>query len=248
MAPTQIKLSYASIPSSAKPTHPLQAYQAIPTSDKRLPTILIIHEVLGMNDNIRNVAHRFAQTGYFALAVDLFTGGGRAVRRAQALVGMAKRQPIGPLLTDLQAALTYIHQHADADPKRLAVVGFGMGGNYALQMICSEHRHLSLTSEPLLKAAAIFYAFNPRPLQISSRTCPIIASYPEGDITTGDAEELHRALEDQHVEHEIKVYPGTLHSFCNDQIAAYNHIAAEDAWERMLTFFNKHVNALSGGE
>ena len=232
--PSQIKLSYASIqrPGSASP--PLQAYQAMPTRDERLPAVLIVHEIYGLNDNMRNTAHRFAEQGYLALAVDLFSGSSRLVRRAQAMMGMAKRQLHHGILNDLQAALDYLEKLPDAHAEKLGVIGFGMGGSYALHLASQDRR---------LRAAGVFFALQPQPFELSQNTCPIIASFPENDFTSEDGRQLQAALQKQGVSHDIKLYPQTLHSFTNETIATYNAPAAEDAWQRMLTFFNQHLAA-----
>ena len=56
----------------------LAAYLARPKGDGPFPAVVVIHEIFGLNDNIRDIAHRFAQQGYVALAVDLFAGRNRA--------------------------------------------------------------------------------------------------------------------------------------------------------------------------
>ena len=230
--PVQIKLSYTSIQRPGGNSQPLQAYQAQPARDERLPAVLIIHEIYGLNDSIRNLAHNLAEKGYMSLAVDLFSGSSRLVRRAQAMMGMAKRQLHHGILSDLQTALEYLHTHNDADPDRLGVIGFGMGGGYALNFASQDAR---------LKAAAIYFALKPQPCEITSKTCPIIGSFPENDFTTDDGRQLQAALQSQGIPCDIKLYPQTLHSFTNEFTPAYNAAASEDAFNRLVDFFSRHI-------
>lgn len=228
----QIKLSYTSINRAGSNSQPLQAYQAQPTLDERLPAVLIIHEIYGLNDSIRNLAHNLAQAGYLALAADLFSGSSRLVRKAQALAGMAKRQLHHGIQSDLQAALDFLSNLTDADPLKLGVIGLGIGGSYALHFASQDSR---------LKAAAIYFALQPKSMEITANTCPIMGSYPENDFTSQDARNLQSALINQNLPHDIKLYPQTLHSFTNEYTAAYNAEASEDSWNRLLAFFGTHV-------
>ena len=228
----QIKLSYTSIQRSGANNQPLQAYTAQPTRDERLPAVLIIHEIYGLNDSIRNLAHNLAEQGYISLAVDLFSGSSRLVRRAQAMMGMAKRQLHHGIQSDLQSALEYLHSHGDADPDRLAVIGFGMGGSYALNFA---------SQDPRLKAAAVYFALKPQLCEITPQTCPIVGSFPENDFTTEDGRQLQEALQSQGIPCDIKLYPQTLHSFTNEFTPAYSAAASEDSWNRLVTFFGTHL-------
>jgi carboxymethylenebutenolidase len=230
--PVQIKLSYHALQGANPSAQPLQIYQAAPSHNQPLPAVLLIHEIYGLNDSIRSAAHRLAEQGYLAIAVDLFSGSSRLVRRAQALVGMAKRQLHHGILADLQTSLDYLNKLEEADSNKLAVIGYGMGGSYAL--------HLS-GAVPQVKAAGVFFAFKPENLQITPNTCPVIASYPENDFTSEDGLKLQQALDKQGVANDIKFYPQTLHSFTNEFIAVYNPAASEDAWQRLLNFFDRHL-------
>jgi carboxymethylenebutenolidase len=230
----QIKLSYTSIQRFGANSQPLQAYQAQPASDVPLPAVLIIHEIYGLNDSIRNLAHNLAEQGYMSLAVDLFLGSSRLVRRAQAMMGMAKRQLHHGIQSDLQAALEYLHSHSDADPDKLGVVGFGMGGSYALHFASQDAR---------LKAAGVYFALKPQPYEVTAQTCPIVGSFPENDFTTEDARQLQAALQSQGIPHDIKLYPQTLHSFTNEYTPAYNAAASEDSWNRLVAFFGSHLGS-----
>jgi len=221
-----------SIPLPRSPDHPMQAFLAIPAVDGQFPGVVIIHEILGLNDNIRDIARRFASNGYAALAVDLFSNANRAICLVRIFHSLLIRPLNNGVVADLQSALDYLGTFPEVDRTRLGAIGFCMGGSYALQLACTVDG---------LRAASVFYGMNPRPLDAVSRACPIVGNYPERDFTANAARQLEQMLERYHVPHDIKIYPGARHSFFNDQGSAYQAEAATDAWARTLAFFNTYL-------
>jgi carboxymethylenebutenolidase len=208
-------------------------YLAAPDGSGPHPGVVVIHEAYGLNDNIKRTANRFAEAGFVALAVDLFTDRNRAVCMArymgELLLGSVNRYGID----DLKAALTYLAKDRTVDAKRLGAIGFCMGGGFAIAWACTDSR---------LKAIAPFYATNPRPLNVvSRRLCPVVGSYPENDFTAGAGRALDKALDEQQIAHDIKIYPGARHSFFNDAGKTYDEAAAEDSWTRVMKFFGEQI-------
>jgi carboxymethylenebutenolidase len=196
------------------------------------PALVVIHEIFGLNDNIRGIAQRFAEQGYAALAVDMFSNRNRVVCMLQLMHGMLIRPLNNVMLSDLQSALAFLRQLPGVDPSRTGVVGFCMGGGYALQ--------LAVTAQGM-KAASAFYGTVPKPLETFVRSCPILGSYPEKDFTAQSARELEAVLEKHNVPHDIKFYENTMHSFFNHPRTLVEEVAARDAWQRMLSFFERHL-------
>src|SRR3954451_4683990 len=93
------------------------------------PGVVVLHELFGLNDDIREQAERLAAAGYLAVAPDLFTAGGRV--RCIRSVFRALLSRSGPAVDDIAAARTYLAQHADCTGK-VGVIGFCMGGGFAL--------------------------------------------------------------------------------------------------------------------
>ncbi len=209
-----------------------KAFLARPASDGPLPAVVVIHEIYGLNDNIRAIATRFAREGYVALAVDLFSGRNRQLCMARFMGQLVSRSPQNSSVSELKAALTYLAAQPGVDPARLGAVGFCMGGSFAVLWACTDER---------LKAIAPFYAQNPRPLEAARRMCPVVGSYPESDFTAKSGRTLDQALTRYDVPHDIKIYPGAKHSFFNDQGKAYNPAASADAWARLTTFFAERL-------
>ncbi len=116
---------------------PLQAYFAPVEGPGPNPGVVVIHEAYGLNDNIRDVAERFAREGYAALAVDLFSTGPRAVCMARVMNGMLLRPLRNGVVADLHTALAFLGARPEVDGDRLGAIGFCMGGAYALQLACT---------------------------------------------------------------------------------------------------------------
>lgn len=228
----KMQAEHVSISPAEAAGRPLAAYLAQPKGSGPLPGVVVIHEIYGLNDNIREIAQRFAQAGYAALAVDLFSSGNRVSCLLRIFHGMLVRPLNNSIVADLQAAIDFLQAQPGLDPARVGVIGFCMGGSYALQLACVDSD---------LRAASVFYGQNPRPLEAVARACPIVGSYPEKDFTAGMARKLEPMLEQYSVPHDLKIYPNTRHSFFNDHSRAYRPEAATDAWLRTLAFFEKHL-------
>jgi carboxymethylenebutenolidase len=208
-------------------------YLALPDGNGPHPGVVVIHEAYGLNDNIKDIAGRFAEQGYAALAVDLFSDRNKAVCMARYMTGMLIGSVQRYGIEDLKAALTHLAAVPEVDPERIGAVGYCMGGSFAIAWACTDAR---------LKAIAPYYAANPRPLEAVRRLCPVVGSYPEKDFTTNGGRALESALDRYQIAHDIKIYPGAGHSFFNDgDRRAYNKAAAEDSWTRVLGFFATHL-------
>lgn len=209
-------------------------YAALPDGKGPHPGVVVIHEAYGLNDNIKDITRRFADNGYAALAVDLFTDRNRALCMARYMTGMLIGSVQRPGIGDLRAALTHLAAMPEVDPERIGAIGFCMGGGFAIAWACTD---------PRLKAIAPFYAANPRPIDAVKRACPVVGSYPEKDFSASAGRALEEALARHGIDHDIKIYPNARHSFFNDHGRAYNKQAAADSWERVMSFFGKYIGS-----
>lgn len=208
------------------------AYLARPDGDGPFPGVVVIHEIVGLNENIRDVARRLARAGYAALAVDLFAGRNRTLCMFRFLASQIRNSPKGRSVSELRAALSYLAAQPGVDTARLGAVGFCLGGGYAIAWACGDDR---------LKAIAPFYGMRTTPLSALARSCPVVGSYPDHDFSTASAGMLEQRLTRYGIAHDIKVYSGAQHSFFNDRYPAHYNAAAEDSWRRVLAFFDEHV-------
>jgi carboxymethylenebutenolidase len=202
----------------------------------------VLHEAFGLNDDIRQQADRLAGAGYLAVAPDLYSGGGKL--RCIRSVFRALLKGEGDAVADIEATRAWAAQHADSTG-RVGVIGFCMGGGFAL-----------LTARGF-DASAPNYAHLPKELdEVLRGACPVVASYGAKDRSLrGTAAKLEAALERAGVEHDVKEYADAGHSFLNRHAfgpfgallrvggIGYDGASAEDAWGRILRFFETHLDA-----
>jgi carboxymethylenebutenolidase len=225
-------------------TPDLHGYLAVPDGTGPWPGVVVIHEALGLNDDIRSQTDRLARNGYLAVAVDLFSAGGalRCLRRTFATLFSGN----GPAFGDIEATREYVAGHPDCTGK-VGVIGFCMGGGFAL-----------LAAARGFDASAPNYGALPKnAAEVLSGSCPIVGSYGARDLTLRNAaRKLDAVLTDAGVEHDVKEYPGVGHSFMNrhpigpfgpftrlEKVVGLHHDEAvsEDAWRRITKFFGTHL-------
>jgi carboxymethylenebutenolidase len=214
-----------------------------PVGDGPWPGVVVLHESFGLIDDIRQQADRLAAAGYVAIAPDLFSAGGY-VRCIRATFRSLIRGE-GEAFDDIEAVRVWLRERPDCNG-RVGVIGFCMGGGFAL-----------LTAGRGFDASAANYAHLPKDLDAALKgACPIVASYGGKDRTLrGTAAELEAGLERAGVAHDVKEYPDAGHSFLNRhpfgpggallRVAGvgYHGPSAEDAWRRILRFFEAHLQA-----
>lgn len=219
----------------------LDAYLAVPpVGDGPWPGVVVVHEAFGLTDDTRQQADRLAAAGYLALAPDLFTAGGALRCLRSTFRSMVSGE--GPVYDDLAACRRLLAGREDCTGK-VGVVGFCMGGGFAL-----------MTAASGWDAAAPNYGILPRDLDVLRGACPVVASYGRRDrALSGAAETLETALTERGVVHDVKEYPDAGHSFLNRhnvgpltpilRVAGlgYEHASSEDAWGRILRFFDEHL-------
>ena len=214
----------------------IDGYLVCPEGEGLFPGVVVIHEAYGLNENIKEVTRRFADSGYIALAVDLFSGRNAVICMFRLISGSLFNSLNHEGIRDLRASLSYLMEQPGVDRERMGAIGFCMGGGLAIAWACTDNR---------LKAIAPFYAANPRPLKAVERMCPVVSSYPDKDFTTAQGKKLDIELDHYNIPHDIKIYPDTKHSFFNANGHAYNAAASEDAWARIQSFFVEHLVAVS---
>jgi carboxymethylenebutenolidase len=210
-------------------------FLARPKDDGTYPAVIVIHEIWGLVDHIKDVATRLARKGYVALAVDLFEG--KTVSKLEEGRKFREQFTEDKILGDLNGALNYLRNLPYAKPKRIGSIGFCMGGGLSLLLACRNKQ---------LAAAAVFYGRNPSPIdQLKNIQCPILGNYAGADmaITESDINLLKQTLTKYKKTFDIKTYPEAPHAFFNDTRESYRPEAAKDAWTRTLQFFNKYLKA-----
>ncbi len=210
----------------------LNAYYACPEGTGPFPGVVVIHEVFGLTENIKDITQRLADAGFAALAVDLFTGRNRVVCMVRFLADLFLNSLDHGGIHDLKAALTFLAAQPEVNAEKLGAIGFCLGGGFAIAWACTDER---------LNVIAPYYGGNPRPLEAVARSCPVVGSYPSRDFTAKSGRNLDAALSQYGIPHDIKVYDGATHSFFNDRGRAYDAAAAADSWQRVQSFFQTYL-------
>jgi len=218
------------------------------------PGVVLIPDVRGIYDHFRDLTRRLAGDGFTVLAVDLYrrTGPPEITDVASAqrwIAGLSDPD----VLADVQAAVDFVAEQPGVQG-RVGVVGFCMGGQYALLAAC-ECRGLSACVPfygMITYAEGLDRAKKPRsPLQaMGDLSCPLLGLYGDEDalIPVDDVHALEAAARRTGQPVETHVYRGAGHAFVNDaRPDAYRPEAAADAWQRMTAFLHTHLDAAGGG-
>jgi len=222
---------------------PLPGYLAIPDGAGPWPGVVVLQDALGLTADLKRITDRFAAHGYLALAPALYRRGGARIRCVISTF-RSLAAGAGPAVDAILAA----RDHLAADPRgtgKVGSVGFCLGGGFCLQ----------LAPRGVFDAAAPNYGMDPWNEPDLTRSCPMVASYGSRDLMLrGAAPRVEADLAAGEVPHDVKEYPGVGHGFMNDwgyppvvqfveRIAglSYSQSEAEDAWTRILAFFDDHL-------
>jgi carboxymethylenebutenolidase len=222
----------------------IPAYLAAPLDQSGLPVVLVIQEIFGVHEHIRDVARRLAKLGYLAIAPDLYhrQGDVSGLDRIERVREVVARVPDAQVLADLDAALAFATSHG-GDASRVAVTGFCWGGR--ITWLYAAH-------QPKLKAAVAWYGRligEPTTLQptfpfnvLASLKAPVLGLYGGQDqgIPLEHVRKAQAALERSHTESRIYVYPDAPHAFYADYRPSYRKSAADDGFERLQRWFKTH--------
>ncbi len=217
---------------------PITGYLAQPTEpiSESLPAILTIHEWWGLNENIEAMTRRLAGEGYTVLALDLYNGQvATDPQAARDLMRSVMDNP-GPAQENIGQAASFLE--AEYSAPKLGSIGWCFGGNWSLRT------GLLLSSD--LDAMAIYYGqLILAPEALDGLDMPIIGFFGEEDssIPVEDVQNFESTLDDIGKTADINLYPGVGHAFANPSGQNYDAVAAEDAWEKTITFFNTYLKA-----
>jgi carboxymethylenebutenolidase len=226
----------------------INGYAAWLRHDDRGPAIVIIPDVRGLTEHYCDIARRFANEGFFALAVDLYSREGMPnLPDIESALRWMRQLNDSRILKDLDGAVRFLGSRPEVRNRSIGITGFCMGGQYAIMASCTV---------PNVAACVSFYGMlryaektpnRPEsPLDMASRlTCPYLGLFGEDDamIPRSDVKELESILRRAGKNFQTRVYPGAGHAFFNDtRPEVYRAEAAKDAWTRTLAFFRAHLD------
>ena len=224
----------------------MPAYRAVPKSGKNLPTVVVVQEIFGVHEHIKDICRRFAKLGYFAVAPELYARQGDVskIKNIQEVISqVVSKVPDAQVMGDLDATVAWAKSTGQADTAKLGITGFCWGGR--IVWMYAAHN-------PKLKAGVAWYgrlitdtdALRPKnPIDIvSDLKAPVLGLYGEADggIPVESVEKMRAALKAAGKPAEIVLYPETPHGFYADYRESYRKEAADDGWKRLLAWFKQH--------
>lgn len=224
----------------------IPAYRAMPASGGPFATVLVVQEIFGVHEHIKDLCRRFAKAGYFAIAPELYARQGDPSQYSdipKLIADIVSKVPDYEVLGDLDATVIYSRGTGKADTKKLAITGFCWGGRPVW---------LYAAHNPGLKAAASWYGpidrprtdLQPKyPIDLAGELkCPVLGLYGLLDkgIPVESVERMEAACKAAGKTCEFKIYPDAGHAFNADYRPSYVEADAKDGWALMLAWFKKY--------
>ncbi len=226
----------------------IPAYEAKPAHAGKHPVIVVVSEIFGVHEYIKDVCRRFAQKGYYAIAPELFVreGGVAHLTNVPDIVKIVYNVPRKQILQDLSAAADHARKQPGARADRVGATGFCWGGGTTIQF-ASHYQELG--------AAVAWYGFPAVPYKddppktgfdvAGDIVCPLLGLYGEADrlLPESDARKFEELLKAKGKNVEFVIYPGAQHGFHADYRPSYKADAAKAGWAKCLIWFDRYLKA-----
>lgn len=222
----------------------MPAYRAMPEKGGTFPIVLVVQEIFGVHEHIKDICRRLAKLGYLAVAPELYARQGDVSKMAdtQEIFKVVSRVPDAQVMADLDAAADWAGKSGKGDLKRLGITGFCWGGR--IVWLYAAHSQQ-------LKAGVAWYGrlvgqasdLQPQhPIDVAAKLkAPVLGLYGGADtgIPIETVERMRQTLKAAGGGSEIVVYPDVPHAFHADYRPSYRKEAAQDGWKRMLEWFQR---------
>ena len=225
----------------------MPAYRAMPATGGPFPVILVVEEIFGVHEHIKDVCRRLAACGYFAIAPELFARQGDASTYTdipRLLADIVAKAPDAQVMPDLDAAVAWATTTGKADTARLGITGFCWGGRVV---------HMYAAHNSKVRAAVAWYGPTARAYAPGDRNaldvaaqikCAVLGLYggTDGGIPNDTVEKMFAAITASgNAQSDFVIYPDTPHAFFADYRPNYRKPQADDAWNRMLAWFKANL-------
>lgn len=224
----------------------IPAYRAMPATGGPFPVVLVVQEIFGVHEHIKDICRRFAKLGYLAVAPELYARQGDVSQMAEIneiVTKVVAKVPDAQVMTDLDATVSWAEKSGKGDVNRLGITGFCWGGRIVWLYAAHSAR---------LKAGVAWYGrlvgqtsdLTPKfPLDLaSSLKAPVLGLYGGADsgIPNETVEQMRTALQAVGNPSQIVLYPDTPHGFYADYRPSYRKEQAQDGWKRLQEWFKKY--------
>ena len=224
----------------------IPAYSAMPAKGGPFPVVLVVQEIFGVHEHIKDICRRLAKLGYLAVAPELYARQGDVSKETdiqKIIADVVSKVPDKQVMDDLDAAVAWAKKSGKGDTSKLAVTGFCWGGR--IVWLYASHN-------PDLKAGVAWYGrlvgmpdeLHPKhPLDlVTELKAPVLGLYGGADsgIPNDTVERMQKAFKDAGKPCEIVLYPDTPHGFHADYRPTYRQDKAEDGWKRLVAWFKDH--------
>ena len=224
-------------------------YEARPAGAGKFPVVIVIPEVFGMHEHIKDVTRRFAKEGFLAITFEPYAreGGVLHLPDIAAVRKVVDPIPDARVMADLDGLVAYTKRHPGAQADRIGVTGFCRGGMYTL--LFAAHSRDVKAAVPWygqIKPAKTAGVRTVGPIEVASQiAAPVLGLYGEADagIPVPDVKEMEAALKAPGKTADFVLYKDAPHAFYADYRPSYRAEAAKDAWAKCAAWFNKYLKA-----
>jgi carboxymethylenebutenolidase len=222
------------------------AYRAMPSRGRSFPVVVVVQEIFGVHEHIKDVCRRFAKMGYLAAAPELYARQGDVSKLSEIsdiVTTVVSKVPDAQVMADLDATVAWAKSSGNGNIEKLGVTGFCWGGR--IVWLYAAH-------SPQVKAGVAWYGrlvgkpsdLQPKhPLDVAaSLKVPVLGLYGGDDqgIPLETVQQMRTALKAAGGPSEIVIYPNTPHGFHADYRASYRKEQAEDGWKRLQAWFKQY--------
>jgi carboxymethylenebutenolidase len=223
----------------------IPAYRAMPETGTGFPVVLVVQEIFGVHEHIKDICRRFAKLGYLAVAPEMYARQGdvsKITNIGEIIQTVVSKVPDSQVMSDLDSAVAWAGKNK-GNTAKLGITGFCWGGRVVW---------LYAAHNPNLKAGVAWYGrlvgqsseLTPKhPIQLAgSLKAPVLGLYGGADsgIPNDTVEQMRAALKQANSPSEIVLYPDTPHGFHADYRPSYRKDQADDGWRRLVEWFKKH--------
>ncbi|MEO8005915.1 MAG: dienelactone hydrolase family protein [Betaproteobacteria bacterium] len=224
----------------------IPAYRAMPASGKDFPLLLVVQEIFGVHEHIRDVCHRLAKLGYMAVAPELYARQGDVSKLTdmKEIFAIVEKVPDAQVMRDLDDTMSWARKNG-ANVTQLGITGFCWGGRI-VWLYCAHN--------PMVAAGVAWYGrlegqandLRPTfPIDVApTLKVPVLGLYGAADtgIPQESVDKMREKLKSATSKSQIIVYPDTPHAFFADYRPSYRKEAAEDGWKKLQDWFKTYLS------